>query len=152
SCKAPRRSRRSSPRSWVPPATRSPSRRSTMSANEQAAAAAPAAATTQAAETNLLDQVLAATKVPERSRAEQMVGALIDEAVKGTVTFDKNVTRSIKAGMAAIDRVLSKQLAAIMHNPDFQKLEGTWRGLQYLSKNSETGTQLKIRVFNAKKD
>ena len=25
-----------------------------------------------------------------------------------------------------------------MHHPDFQKLEGTWRGLHYLVMNSET--------------
>jgi type VI secretion system protein ImpC len=38
-----------------------------------------------------------------------------------------------------------------MHHPEFQKLEATWRGLHYLVQQSETGTALKIRVFNAKK-
>ena len=32
-----------------------------------------------------------------------------------------------------------------MHHPDFQKLEGTWRGLNYLVMNTETSPQLKIR-------
>jgi type VI secretion system protein ImpC len=38
-----------------------------------------------------------------------------------------------------------------MHHPDFQKLEGSWRGLKYLLNNSETGTQLKIKVLNVSK-
>ena len=33
---------------------------------------------------------------------------------------------------------MSKQLAAIMHHPEFQKLEGSWRGLHYLVMNTET--------------
>ena len=38
-----------------------------------------------------------------------------------------------------------------MHHPDFQKLEGTWRGLHYLVMNSETSTNLKIKVLNVSK-
>src|SRR5439155_20283091 len=73
------------------------------------------------------------------------------EALKGTDAWDKNVPKSIKAGIQAIDDALSKQLAAIMHNADFQKLEGSWRGLNYLVMNSETSTSLKIRVLNVSK-
>jgi type VI secretion system protein ImpC len=43
------------------------------------------------------------------------------------------------------------QLSEVMHCDEFQKLEGTWRGLHYLTQNSETGTSLKIRVLNVKK-
>ena len=38
-----------------------------------------------------------------------------------------------------------------MHATEFQKLESTWRGLNYLVMQSETGTGLKIRAFNATK-
>ena len=44
-----------------------------------------------------------------------------------------------------------QQLNAIMHHPEFQKLEGTWRGLHYLVMNSETSTSLKLRVLNITK-
>src|SRR5262249_22722247 len=57
----------------------------------------------------------------------------------------------INAGIQAIDNALSKQLAAIMHHPDFQKLEGSWRGLNYLVMNSETSSMLKLKVFNVSK-
>ena len=38
-----------------------------------------------------------------------------------------------------------------MHAKEFQKLEGAWRGLQYLVDKTETGTSLKLRVLNVSK-
>jgi type VI secretion system protein ImpC len=96
-----------------------------MSANEAAKAQAQATTTTETAAPSLLDEVLAATKQTERSRAEDLIRALTDEALKGTVTFSRNVTQTLKAGIQALDAALSKQLAAVMHNPDFQR---SWKG------------------------
>src|SRR5205823_4478120 len=53
--------------------------------------------------------------------------------------------------VAEIDRKLSAQLNEVMHSPEFQRLEGTWRGLHYLVSQSETGDALKIRVLNVNK-
>jgi type VI secretion system protein ImpC len=57
----------------------------------------------------------------------------------------------INARIAQIDHLLSLQLNEILHHPQFQKLEGSWRGLAYLLDNSETGVGLKIRVMNVTK-
>ena len=100
---------------------------------------------------SLLETAISATKQTERSRAEELLKTLTEEALKGTVTFDKDVARSLTAAIAGIDAKLSKQLSAVMHNPKFQQLEGSWRGLHHLVMNSETGTQLKIRVLNCPK-
>ena len=109
-------------------------------------------ATTEAeAGSSLLETAIAATKKTERSRAEELIKTLTEEALKGTVTFDKDVMRSINAAIAGIDAKMSTQLAAIMHNEKFQKLEGSWRGLHHLVMNSETGDSLKIRVLNCSK-
>src|SRR6516164_4850753 len=99
----------------------------------------------------LLDEVLAATKQTEAPRAKDLITTLIEEVTKGTVTWDKNVTKTIQAGIRAIDAALSKQLAAVLHHPDFQKLEGSWRGLQYLVMNTETSAKLKLKVLNVTK-
>ena len=123
-----------------------------MSTGEQSSAAAAASAgEAEVKEASLLDQVIGATKQTERSRAEELMKTLVDQALVGTVRWDKNVTKTINAAIKAIDETISKQLAAIMHHPDFQKLEGTWRGLNYLVMNSETGATLKIKVLNVPK-
>ena len=112
---------------------------------EEAAPQSAAATTTDSA--SLLDQVLGATKQTERGRAEELLRALTDEALKGTVTYSKNVTLTINRAIAAIDAAASKQLAAVMHAPEFLKLEGSWRGLHHLVMNSETSTKLKIKML-----
>jgi type VI secretion system protein ImpC len=100
---------------------------------------------------NLLGQVIAATKQTEPDRAQELVKTLVEQALSGTITFDRNLGRTIERAIAAIDGKLSDQLNAIMHDQRFLKLEGSWRGLQHLVMNSETGTSLKIRVLNASK-
>lgn len=50
--------------------------------------------------------------------------------------------------IADIDEHLSNQINAILHNKSFQKLEASWRGLNYLVKNTETGSRLKLRLLN----
>lgn len=99
----------------------------------------------------LLDQVVSATKQTEPDRAQDLVRTLIEEANKGTVSFDRNLSRTIEAAVKQIDAALSSQLNEIVHDPRFLKLEGSWRGLHYLVMNSETSTNLKIRVVNASK-
>ncbi len=121
-----------------------------MSAGEQQEQQAQAAEA-QAAEGGLLESAIAATKQTERDRAAELLKTLTEEALKGTVTWNKDVTRTVKAGIAAIDQAVSKQLSAVMHDSDFQKLEGTWRGLNHLVMNSETSSQLKLKVFNCSK-
>lgn len=40
----------------------------------------------------------------------------------------------------------------ILHHPELQRLEGTWRGLWHLVSRTETGEMLKIRVMNVRKE
>ncbi|ELR64601.1 Putative protein ImpC [Photobacterium marinum] len=100
---------------------------------------------------SFLEQAIAATKQTESSRAEELIRTLTEEALKGTVTWNKNLSVTFRESIAAIDHLISIQLAEIMHQKQFQKLEGSWRGLNYLVMNSETGQTLKIRMLNISK-
>ena len=100
---------------------------------------------------SFLEQAIGATKQTERDETQELLKNLTQEAMKGTVKWDKNLSITINAAIQAIDEVMSKQVAAIMHSEKFQKLEGSWRGLHHLINNSETGAGLKIRMFNVSK-
>ena len=115
------------------------------SANQPEAASAAAAG-------SLLDQITSMMpRAVEKPRRDELIRSLVEESLKGTVAFDKSITKTINRAIASIDTTMSQQLAAIMHNADFQKLEGSWRGMHHLVMNSETGAQLKIRVMNISK-
>lgn len=54
--------------------------------------------------------------------------------------------------IADIDNKVSKQLDEIMHAPEFQKMEASWRGLHYFVFNTETSTRLKLRLLCVTRD
>ena len=121
-----------------------------MSSTEEQAQAATETAEGEG-ELSLLDQAIGATRQTEPDRAQELLKTLSEEALKGTVTYSKNLTVTFNKAIAAIDAQMSKQLNAVMHHEKFQKMEGTWRGLHHLVMNSETGAGLKIRCLNVKK-
>ncbi|MBN2577136.1 MAG: type VI secretion system contractile sheath large subunit [Deltaproteobacteria bacterium] len=86
-----------------------------------------------------------------KSEIETAVRTLAQQALASTKLISKDVVETINAMVAAIDRKMSEQINQIMHAPEFQILEGAWRGLHYLVTNSETDDQLKIRVMNVSK-
>ncbi len=102
-------------------------------------------------EVSFLEQAISATKQTSRDETESLLKTLTAEAMSGTVKWDKNLTITINNAIAAIDQVMSKQLSAIMQSEKFQKIEGSWRGLNHLVMNSETGSGLKIRMMNINK-
>jgi type VI secretion system protein ImpC len=109
----------------------------------------------QQVDSGLLDTILTkgmrARDETQVKRGKDLIADFVQQVLQGQLVLDKNLETSINARIAQIDRLLSSQLNEIMHHPDFQKLEGSWRGLHHLVFESETGTQLKIKVMNVNK-
>ncbi|HET7275702.1 MAG TPA: type VI secretion system contractile sheath large subunit [Longimicrobiaceae bacterium] len=109
----------------------------------------------EATELGLLDQIVEegrfGSEAPQRERGKDMIKQFVSEVLEGTITFNPDTESMLNARIAQIDHLVSIQLNEIMHHPEFQKLEGTWRGLKYLLSQSETSAMLKIKVLNASK-
>ena len=109
----------------------------------------------QTQEVGLLDQILTEGRMArddfQKERAKDMIGEFVGQVMAGELTLSKNMDVAINSRIAEIDRLITAQMNEIMHNEEFQKLEGSWRGLHHLVKNSLTGTQLKIRVMSVTK-
>ena len=122
--------------------------------SEAQQARAEAAVVTQE-EGGLLDQIISETRIgrdeDQRAQSRQQIATLVEEVMQGAITVSKDIEAMINARIADIDELLTRQLNEIMHYEDFQKLEGSWRGLHYLVQQSETSTQLKLRVLNVSK-
>jgi len=100
---------------------------------------------------SILEQAIGATKQTESSRSEELIRSLTEEALKGTVKWNKNLTVTFREAIAALDMTISKQLSVIMHNKELQKLEGSWRGVHHMVNNCETSKTLKIRIMSLSK-
>src|SRR5579872_1979487 len=122
---------------------------------EKQKAAAAAQTTEQQAGSGLLDQIVEQGRLGKdpaaRERGRSLVKEFVNQVLQGEMTISRDTESMINARIAQIDHLISIQLNEVLHHPEFQKLEATWRGLKYLLEQSETGTQLKIRVLNASK-
>ncbi len=110
----------------------------------------------QVQEVSLLDQILTEGRLArdefQKEGAKNMIAEFVGQVMSGEIVMSKNMDVAINARIAEIDRLVTAQMNAIMHHEDFQKLEGSWRGIHHLVKNSLTGTQLKIRVISVTKN
>ncbi len=106
-------------------------------------------------EKGLLDQIIdegrMAREESQKQWARDVIGEFVSEIMAGVITVSKDTEAMINARIAQIDKLISKQLNEVMHNPEFQKLEASWRGLHYLVQQSETGEKLKLRIMNVSK-
>ncbi|MDP2178757.1 MAG: type VI secretion system contractile sheath large subunit [Methylicorpusculum sp.] len=93
---------------------------------------------------------------PKSDRAKQevenAVQTLAEFVLKDTSLVSDDAIQSIQSIIAQIDKKLTDQVNLILHHADYQKLEGTWRGLHYMVNNTETDEMLKIRVMNISKN
>jgi len=106
-------------------------------------------------EKGLLDQIIDEGKLArdesQRQGAKDIISDFVGQVMEGVMTVSKDTELMINTRIAQLDRLISDQLNEVMHHPDFQKLEGSWRGLNYLVQKSETGERMKIRVMNVNK-
>src|ERR1700757_2427161 len=86
------------------------------------------------------------------TEVDNAVKTLVEQALADTSIIKSDVLDTIEEMIARLDKKLSAQMNEIMHAPEFQQLEGAWRGLKHLVFSSETDAQLKIRVMNVSKN
>ncbi len=113
------------------------------------------AGVTETTEKGLLDQIVEQGRLARdpqaRERGRDLVKNFVAQFLDGSMTLSPDSEAMINKRIAQIDHLISLQLNEVMHNPAFQKLEASWRGLKYLLSRTETGEQLKLKVFNCSK-
>lgn len=116
---------------------------------------APQAAEYAEASGSLLDQIVDEGRLGRdaeaKARGKDLVKQFVAQVLEGSMTIGRDTESMINARIAQIDHLLSIQLNEILHHPEYQRLEASWRGLKYLLSQSETGTGLKIKVLNVSK-
>jgi type VI secretion system protein ImpC len=114
-----------------------------------------AVAATATAEDSTFSSLLKQSFKPatdEKAKAiERAVSTLCDWALRNATVISDDTIKTVEALIAEIDQKLTAQVNEIIHHPDYQKLEGAWRGLHYLVNNTATDEMLQIRVLPVSK-
>src|ERR1044071_5514426 len=87
-------------------------------------------------EGGLLDRIVEEGRMGKdpaaKERGKELIKIFAEQVMEGSMAVSKDAEAMINARIAQIDHLLSIQLNEILHHPAFQKLEGSWRGLNYL--------------------
>ncbi len=90
------------------------------------------------------------------SKTNERIGAalafFVESVVNSGQTIDKIDKSVLDEHIAEIDRKISAQLDEIMHHEDFQKMESTWRSLQFLVDRTDFRKNVKIDILDLSKD
>ena len=105
---------------------------------------------------SLLDEIVSTTKVRPTDDAYGV-------AKRGLEAFIRELVRPEQAGarvhqsvvneiIAQLDQRMSQQLDEILHHPDVQKLESSWRGLKMMVDRTDFRENIKVELLNVSKD
>jgi type VI secretion system protein ImpC len=123
-------------------------------ADQTQGAGGEAAATTT--EGSLLDDILSETKLVPTDEGYDVtrtgIKALLKELMSPKHQNEKVDKAFADALIAEIDEKISRQVDVILHHPDFQKLESSWRGLKFVVDHSDYRENIKTEVLNVSKN
>ena len=77
--------------------------------------------------------------------------ALAETSVRPAGPPPNDPARAIEAIVAELDRIMVEMIERILHHPDFQAMEATWRGVQLLLDGAEGDPSIKVRMLDISK-
>ncbi|MBX3307432.1 MAG: type VI secretion system contractile sheath large subunit [Nitrospira sp.] len=101
---------------------------------------------------HVIDEATIGRDDGEKKHVRQNISTLMKEVTAGTLLITKDLEATIATRIAEIDRLLSSQLNIVMHTKAFKQLEASWRGLDYLVRQTNTSSRLMIRVLHVSKE
>lgn len=111
--------------------------------------------TRNVAEAGILDRIIAETRLTPDDEAYDIakrgVSAFIEELLKPHNQNEPVKKAMVDRMIAEIDAKLSRQMDEILHNPEFQALESSWRGLKLLVDRTNFRENIKLEIINASK-
>ncbi len=113
-------------------------------------------AKTEATQPSLLDEILEETRIRPSDEgydtARRGVQAFLAELLTPEREGVKIQVGVVNEMIAEIDRKLSAQVDAILHNPDFQNLESAWTGLKFVVDRTNFRENCRIELLNVSRD
>ena len=106
--------------------------------------------------TSLIDQVMQQTRFEpgqeDYSVAERGVSEFISQMLQRDDKEEPVNKQLVDQMIMELDRKLSKQMDAILHNPEFQALESSWRSLKLLIERTDFRENIKMELINVTKE
>ena len=116
----------------------------------------------QAVAPSLLDTLLETAPADSSQAAASLLDRFLHEPSPGKalacwlgsipelqgLELKRAIAQRLNRDVARLDALLNRQVNAILHHAQFQKLEASWRGLAYLVEQIPEGENIKVKVLN----
>jgi len=100
----------------------------------------------------LVGEILEFTRLGEQDEGSALAcqgfEAMLSELLMQTEPVERVDKSLVDHMIGELDQRLGKQLDAILHNDDFQKLEGAWRGLSFLVNRTDFAENIRVEMLN----
>jgi len=105
----------------------------------------------------LLDEIMEHTRLQPEDEgyklAQQGVQALLKELLERDKDSEQRIDKRLVDQMIAdLDKRLGAQMDEILHHPQFQTLESSWRGLKFLVDRTDFAENIKVEFINVSKE
>lgn len=85
-------------------------------------------------------------------RVTAAVSVFLDLLKQSSQKIDRLDRTLLDEHIAALDEQISRQLDAVMHHEDFQRVESTWRGIKSLVDQTDFRQNVRIELLDVSKD
>jgi type VI secretion system protein ImpC len=85
-------------------------------------------------------------------RIARGMGAFLELVAKSSQPVERLDKSLLDFHIGQLDRQISRQLDAVMHAPEFQALEGRWRGLKMLVSRTDFRRNARVEVLDVSKE
>ena len=90
--------------------------------------------------------------IPLEKRLTAALGVFLDLASRSDQSIDRIDKTLLDQYIAKIDKAVSRQLDAVLHHPDFQRLESGWRSLKFLVDRCDRRANIKVELLDVSKE
>lgn len=90
--------------------------------------------------------------VPYESRLTAALQVFLDLAAESSETVERIDKGLLDEYIARIDAAVSEQLDAVLHHPEFQRLEAAWRSLRFLVERADPKANIKVELLDVSKE
>src|SRR5438128_360553 len=100
----------------------------------------------------IVDELVLETRIPRgdqayalaRTGVQALLTALLEPERK-TERVDRQIVDTM---IAAIDQRIGQKLDAILHHPEFQRLESAWRGLRFVVDRTDFRENIALELYD----
>lgn len=102
---------------------------------------------------NILDMIETGQEQTETTETGSKIKDVLEDYLRGDKPPSEKINvAAVQKAITEADTILGRGIDAIIHHPEFRRVERLWRGLKYLVDQTNFRKNIKLEIINADRD